>query len=310
MNWIQLHFQTNKENVELIEAILYRYGALSILLNDAEDQPLLEPMPGTSPIWDKVIVVGLFDASGFSTNADIEQVQSHITSEADVQRSWVSKLDDKAWERAWMEHYEPIQCADNLWIVPKWLDAPDPTATNILIDPGLAFGTGYHASTQLCLAWLAEQDLTDKLVIDYGCGSGILGICALKLGAKAVLAVDIDPQAVTASTQNATLNGVADRLWAGLPDEFEAKFNSKDNKNTQNNQDKADVLVANILAKPLKQFAPYFATLCQPKAKIVLAGLIEPQTQDIRDTYQPWFELPDKADLPENWIRLAGFRKD
>lgn len=310
MNWIQIHCQVEKSQVELVEAILYRYGAQSILLENATEIQLFEPMPGTSPLWEEVVVIGLFDAALFHTTQtttensqlNIESIQSHISQETKLQRTWVTNLEDKAWERVWMEHYHPIKCAENLWVIPKWLTAPNPSATNVLIDPGLAFGTGYHASTQLCLAWLASQDLAGKLVIDYGCGSGILGIAALKLGAKYVYAVDIDPQAVTATQQNAALNGLADKIWAGLPNEF------ADHKKAAANLP-ADVLVANILAKPLKQLAPYFATLCKPQAGIVLAGLIEPQVDDIRSTYAPWFELPEKDSLPENWVRLAGSRK-
>lgn len=306
LNWIQIHSQVAKADVELTEAIFYRYGAQSILLENATEVQIFEPMPGKSPLWDEVVVIGLFDADDFKPDNNneltIENIQSHLNRETTVQRTWITNLEDKAWERVWMDHYHPIQCAENLWIIPKWLEAPNPSATNVLMDPGLAFGTGYHASTQLCLSWLAHAELTDKLVVDYGCGSGILGISALKLGAKKVYAVDIDPQAVTATQQNAELNDLSQNIQAYLPDAFNEVQSKADFP-------KPDVLVANILAKPLKQLAPYFANLCQSGTKLVLAGLIEPQREDIIQLYSQWFEDFESDSLPENWIRLSATRK-
>lgn len=296
MSWIQLHFQTNKDHVDLIEGLLYLHGVLSIELTDAADQPILEPALGTTPLWDDVVVSGLFSADTLS-GTQAEKIQAHISTTAQVSNLWLTNLADKAWERAWMDHYEPIQCTDNLWVIPKWLDAPDPTAVNVLMDPGLAFGTGYHASTRLCLQWLATQDLTDKLVIDYGCGSGILAVAALKMGARYAYCVDIDPQAVTATKENASINKVQENLWAGLPHEF-AEKNIVD----------AEIMIANILAKPLMSLAETFGGFTQANAKIVLAGLIDEQTDIIREAYAPWFKLPDKAHAEENWIRLAGHR--
>jgi len=219
-------------------------------------------------------------------------------------RVWLSVLDDKDWTREWMTHYKPIQCVGNLWIVPEWLDAPDPDATNLILDPGLAFGTGYHATTRLCLDWLTTQDLTDKVVIDYGCGSGILGVGALLLGAKQVLAVDIDPQAALATHQNAKLNGVEDKMLVFLPDEFKAYQQTHDVQ--------ADTITANILAKPLIHFAPLFATLLKDKGNIVLAGLIENQVNDVMMAYQPYFDLdtPYHYDNSEDhhWYRLSAIK--
>ena len=167
-----------------------------------------------------------------------------------------------------MSNYHPIECANDLWIVPDWLTPPNPNATNIIMDPGLAFGTGYHATTRLCLDWLTEQDLEDKVVIDYGCGSGILGIAALLLGARQVYAVDIDPQAVLATNQNAQRNKVDDRLQAFLPEEFTTYTAKHDIL-------PVEVIVANIMAKPLIGLAPYFATLIASRGRIVLAGLMQ-----------------------------------
>ena len=304
MAWQQLHLQCEKDNVDLAEALLLEAGALSIALDDAGDQPLFEPLPGESPLWDEVILTGLFDATIESGTPDvIEQLSHEIGAQVQASRTWVSAVDDKDWEREWMSNYKPIECANDLWIVPNWLTPPNPKATNIIMDPGLAFGTGYHATTRLCLDWLTEQDLTDKVVIDYGCGSGILGIAALLLGARHVYAVDIDPQAVLATNQNAARNHVGNRLQAFLPEDFTTFWQ-------QQNVAPVEVMVANILAKPLIALAPYFATLMAPKSRIVLAGLIESQTEQVSEAYQPYFMLDPKhaytAQEDQHWQRLSG----
>ena len=304
MAWQQLHLQCEKDNVDLAEALLLEAGALSIALDDAGDQPLFEPLPGESPLWDEVILTGLFDATIESGTPDvIEQLSHEIGAQVQASRTWVSAVDDKDWEREWMSNYKPIECANDMWIVPNWLTPPNPEATNIIMDPGLAFGTGYHATTRLCLDWLTEQDLTDKVVIDYGCGSGILGIAALLLGARHVYAVDIDHQAVLATNQNAARNQVDNRLQAFLPEDFTTFWQ-------QQNIAPVEVMVANILAKPLIGLAPYFATLMAPKSRIVLAGLIESQTEQVSEAYQNYFVLDPKhaytAQEDQHWQRLSG----
>ena len=179
------------------------------------------------------------------------------------------------------------------------VEAPDAEATNIKLDPGLAFGTGNHASTFLCLQWLGSVDLKDKVVVDYGCGSGILGVAALLLGAKKVYATDIDPQAVLATQQNAELNGVLDRLYVGLPEEFNAEFKSQ----------QADVLVANILAAPLMALAPEFAKLLKADGQFALAGVIEEQVADVSEVYQEFFDILNIEKREENWCRISGKRQ-
>lgn len=304
MAWQQLHLQCKKTNVDLTEALLLESGALSIMLDDAGDQPLFEPLPGESPLWDEVVLTGIFDASSEQGSKQaLEKLSHDIAAQVDASRIWLSAVDDKDWEREWMTHYHPIECANNLWIVPEWLTPPDTEATNIIMDPGLAFGTGYHATTRLCLDWLTAENLQNKVVIDYGCGSGILGIAALLLGARQVYAVDIDPQAVLATKQNAERNQVDERLLAFLPDEF--------NDYCANNEViPVDTLVANILAKPLIELAPYFATLIAPKGRLVLAGLIESQIEQVSDAYQPYFALDPKhaftTQEDHHWQRLSG----
>lgn len=304
MAWHQLHLQCEKANVDLAEALLLEAGALSISLDDAGDQPLFEPLPGESPLWDEVILTGLFDAStDMGSQQAVEQLSHDIAAQVHASRTWVTAVADKDWEREWMSHYKPIECANNLWIVPNWITPPNPEAINIIMDPGLAFGTGYHATTRLCLDWLTEQDLSDKVVIDYGCGSGILGVAALLLGARHVYAVDIDPQAVLATNQNAERNNVANQLQAFLPEAFNTYC-------AEQNIQPVDVIVANILAKPLIGLAPYFATLIAAKGRIVLAGLIESQTEQVSDAYSPYFTLDAKhaftAQEDHHWQRLSG----
>lgn len=306
MAWQQIHLQLTKEQVELAEALFYEAEAASILLEDAGDEPLFEPMPGEEPLWGDVVLTAIFDTNtdGRFDGAIFESLAHDIAAEVGANRLWLSVLDDKDWTREWMSHYKPIKCAGNLWIVPEWLDTPNPSATNLILDPGLAFGTGYHATTRLCLDWLVKQDLTDKVVIDYGCGSGILGVGALLLGAKQVLAVDIDPQAVLATRQNAKLNGVEDKMLVFLPEEF---------KNYQQTHGAlADTITANILAKPLIHFAPLFANLLKDKGNIVLAGLIENQVDDVMMAYQPYFDLDTPYHYDDNedhhWYRLSAIK--
>lgn len=307
MSWQQIHLQITKPQVEFAEALFYENNAISILLEDAGDEPLFEPMPGEEPLWGDIILTAIFDTHSNSTFADtnFESLAHDIAAQVSANRVWLSTLDDKDWTREWMTYYKPIKCQGNLWIVPRWLEAPDPSATNLILDPGLAFGTGYHATTRLCLDWLATQDLTDKIVIDYGCGSGILGVGALLLGARQVLAIDIDPQAILATQQNAKLNQVDDKLLAFLPQDFQAY--------QQQHAIVADTITANILAKPLIHFAPYFASLLAPTGTIVLAGLIENQTQDVIDAYTPYFDVNppyhyDTAD-EHHWRRLSATKK-
>ena len=299
MNWLQIHITVEQSQVDFTETLLMSLGAVSVTLDDAEDQALLEPLPGETPLWDNVIVTGIFqqhEDEPIDANALVTFIQTQLTTQTPIR---IETIENQAWERAWMDHYEPIQIADNLWIVPEWLEAPNPTATNIKLDPGLAFGTGNHASTFLCLEWLASIDLKDKIVIDYGCGSGILGVAALLLGAKYVYATDIDPQAVLATQQNAELNQVADRLWVGLPEQFEQQYQSG-----------AEILVANILAKPLMALVETFYHLTQPNAQIALAGLIDDQIEDVKQAYAPYFDINGQQMREENWCRLSGVRKN
>lgn len=298
MKWLQIHITVDQAQVDFAETLFLSLGAVSVTLDDAEDQALLEPLPGETPLWNKVIVTGIFqqtDEESVDANLLVQFLQDQIPN-APIRSD---ELEDQAWERAWMDYYEPIEISNKFWIVPEWLEPPEADAINIKLDPGLAFGTGNHASTFLCLQWLGKTDLKDKVVVDYGCGSGILGVAALLLGAKKVYATDIDPQAVLATKQNAELNGVLERLYVGLPEEFNAEF-----KNQQ-----ADVLVANILAGPLMALAPEFATLLKPAGEFALAGVIEEQVHDVSEVYQEFFDILDIEKREGNWCRISGKRQ-
>ena len=293
MRWLQIRATVTKVQVALAETLMESLGAVSVILDDAQDQALLEPLPGETPLWDHVIVTGLF-----TDEANAAQLEAFLADQLPDATLVHEFLEEQVWERTWMDHYEPIQCGERLWIVPEWLTPPNPQAINLMLDPGLAFGTGNHASTFLCLQWLDQQDLRDKVVIDYGCGSGILGIAALLLGAKQVYAVDLDPQAVLSTMQNAAINKVESKIWAGLPSEFEAQFTDLT----------ADVVVANILAGPLSQLASTFAELAKPNALIAMAGILEDQVDELRLSYAKWFNLHTLQRREENWCRLSGER--
>lgn len=303
MSWQQLHLQCQKDQTEFAEALLFEAGAASILLEDAGDEPLFEPLPNELPLWQEVVVTAYFDTHNSQEfiHTDFEQIASEIASTVGASRFWLSTLDDKDWTREWMSHYKPICVCDDFWIVPNWQTPPHPHALNLKIDPGLAFGTGYHATTRLCLDWLYHENIHQKTVLDYGCGSGILGIGALLLGAKQVIAVDIDPQAILATKQNAKQNNVDGALTALLPEQF--------NKDAY----AIDVIVANILAKPLIGFAPLFSQILPKEGRIVLAGLIKSQVDAVLSAYAPYFTMDEPFCYTHvedcHWYRLSGTKK-
>ncbi|MHA5057290.1 50S ribosomal protein L11 methyltransferase [Acinetobacter schindleri] len=297
MKWLQIHITVDQAQVDFTETLLSSLGAVSVTLDDAENQDLLEPLPGETPLWNKVIVTGIY-AQEEGEEIDVDALETFIRAqmpEAPIRHEF---REDQAWERTWMDAYEPIQISDKFWIVPEWMEPPEANAVNIKLDPGLAFGTGNHASTFLCLQWLGKTDLKDKIVIDYGCGSGILAVAALLLGAKKAYATDIDPQAVLATQQNAELNGVLDRLYVGLPEEFNEELGAI----------KADVFVANILAGPLMMLEPHFAELVKAEGEFALAGVIEEQVTDVTSIYSNHFDILEVAKRDEYWCRISGKR--
>ena len=292
MAWWQISVQCSDDELEQTEAHLLSLGAVSITLCDAQDNPIYEPLPGDTPVWQHSIMTGLFEQG-----QQIEDLYNNLLEllpDHQAVTAGRSALEDQDWERVHLQHFKPIRCADNLWIVPSWLQPPDPAAINIQLDPGLAFGTGSHPTTALCLAWMAHKNFNNQSVIDYGCGSGILSIAACKLGAKQVFGVDIDPQAVDASIDNARRNGIEPNL---LQVSLASNFNS----------DRVDLLIANILSGPLVELAPKLAGMIKPGGKILLSGILKTQLNDIKCAYQSYFDL-DPESVREDWVRITGTR--
>lgn len=291
MPWIQIRYTTNKQNADLISDEMMELGAFSVTFLDAQDTPIYEPKPGDFLLWDETIAIGLFDAE-----VNPEQIIAQLKEFAFGQTGEykVEQLEDKDWIREWMDSFEPIQFGQRLWICPSWCDIPDPKAVNIILDPGLAFGTGTHPTTSLCLKWLDEHVKADNTLVDFGCGSGILAVASLKLGVKHAIGIDIDPQAIQASLANAERNQVADKIDLYLPE------NQPDTQ--------ADLVVANILSGPLKELAPIIQAYVKPQGKLALSGLLESQAQAICDIYQQWFDL-DPVAIEGDWCRVSGTKK-
>ncbi len=293
MPWLQFIVNANKEQLAQIENQLLSLGAASVTLQEnipagEQEQPILEPGLNETPLWANTKIIGLFDAR-CNTEA-ITQAVRDCLQQTTVDMRW-EPLEDQDWERAWMNHYQPIQVAPKLWICPSWETPPDAQATNVLLDPGLAFGTGTHPTTFLCMQWLSEQALAGKTVLDYGCGSGILGISALLLGAEQVTAVDIDPQALSATQANLKRNGLAaQKLRALLP---------------QQTRQKAHILVANILAGPLVELADTLINSLYPGGQLCLSGILADQANVLITAYQDRasFDCPRQK---EEWVCLTG----
>jgi len=292
MSWKELHLQLSSQDIDAISDALHELGAVAVTLRDAEDNPIFEPPPGTTPLWEQTQVTGLFDAS-----RDLEAVIARL--EAQFGQGFVvqwqqDELPEMDWERSWMDDFEPMQFGKRLWIVPSWHDAPDDSAANIQLDPGLAFGTGTHPTTALCLEWLDAHPPQGQTVIDYGCGSGILAIAALKLGAEKAWGIDNDPQALVASGENALKNHLEDRLDLYRPEAMPGL--------------QVDLVIANILANPLQELAPRLAHLVKPGGHIILSGILREQAEGLNRIYSQWFEMAPIAHK-EDWVRLEGVKK-
>ena len=291
-DWQELHFKARKPDVEPLEDWLFEQGACSVTLEDDADQPLLEPGPGEMPLWDRVRVTALFEGA-----RDLASVLAAVPNEwiLDAPAAPVP-VADKAWTREWEAQFHPMQMGERLWICPSWTPPPDPTATNILLDPGLAFGTGTHPTTAMCLRALDAGVTPEMRVVDYGCGSGILGIAAARLGATSVLGIDNDPQAIIASGNNAAHNDVPTvQFSAVLPDAalIEAWTGT------------ADWVVANILAGPFVDLKATLKRLIKPRGQLTLAGLLEQQATAVIEAYAPEVSLAI-VDQRDEWVLLSG----
>ena len=293
-DWQEWVLETHSHHVELLEDWFFAQGALAVSLEDNADEPLLEPGPGETPVWQNVKVTALF-----AGDVDLEPIRAEIpdTLLAKNSRSDITTLRDRAWERVWMDDFSPIQMGPRLWICPSWSEPPDASAINVYLDPGLAFGTGTHATTAMCLAALDDAVRGGERVVDYGCGSGILAIAALRLGASSALGVDNDPQALTASRDNAQRNQIAasslDILFPESPGIDAWVGNS-------------DLVVANILAGPLLTLADELIGLMTPGAKLLLTGILTEQAPELIERYaRVNLRVSDTRD---GWVLMSGQR--
>jgi ribosomal protein L11 methyltransferase len=279
MPWLELRFQTDLKHIETASDLLTAAGAQAVSFQDAGDQPLYEPDPEQLPLWEKTTVIALFDTE---TNIDalVKSIEKILALPLPLTYEVIS-VADQDWQKIIRDSFHPIAINDRLWICPSWEMISDSQAAIVQLDPGVAFGTGSHATTRLCLEWLTTHNLEQQIVIDYGCGSGILSIAAIKLGAQSVWAIDIDPQALEATRDNAQRNDIITlQLHTVLP--------------TQLPELSADILVANILAQPLLELAPVFARIIKPGGSIVLSGILDHQV--------------DKPRLLDGWACLSGKR--
>ncbi len=292
MPWLQVRLAISPEQAETYEDALLEVGAVSVTFMDAEDQPIFEPELNTTPLWSHTHLLALFEAD---TDASAVFAHLQLLTDATLPEHHAEVIEDQDWERSWMDNFQPMRFGRRLWIVPSWHEAPEPEAVNLLLDPGLAFGTGTHPTTALCLEWLDGQQLQDTQVLDFGCGSGILAIAALLLGARQAVGTDIDVQALEASRDNARRNGIADeRFPVYLPADLPVQ--------------QADVLVANILAGPLVSLAPQLSGLVRPGGLLALSGILAEQGEEVAAAYARDFELDPIANR-DGWVRISGRRR-
>ncbi|WP_031434696.1 50S ribosomal protein L11 methyltransferase [Methylomarinum vadi] len=290
MTWHQLSVITDQHTAPELSDFFSDLGAVSVTYMDAEDRPVYEPAPGETRIWEQTRVIALFEQE-----IEPELVKTLVFSRFEDQelQHWQQELiEDQTWERAWMDHYKPMKFGGRLWVCPTGQERNEEGCVCMTLDPGLAFGTGTHPTTALCLEWLATHPLQDKVVIDYGCGSGILAVAALLLGAREAHCIDIDPQALEATQSNAEKNGVQDRVFCYLPEQFSAR--------------ESDIVLANILAKPLIELAAPISALVKPGGQLILSGILNEQAEAVASAYRQHglhFAPPLSR---EDWSRLDG----
>lgn len=292
MPWLEVALPARDEDMAAIEAALEAAGAVSITLTEAEGEAWLEPAPGALPAAGSCLVTGLFEH-----DADREHILASLcrhAGEAAAQGARLRLLEDREWVREWLRHFQPMRFGRRLWIVPTGQEPPQPDAVNLLLDPGLAFGTGTHATTALCLEHLDAHPPAGLTVLDYGCGSGVLAVAAALLGAQRVLAVDYDPQALTATRENAARNGVADRIFAYAPEDLPPVA--------------ADLLIANIILNTLIQLQPRLTGLLRPGGELLLSGIMDEQLPRLGVAYAPDF-ICGEPRRRDGWVALPAHRR-
>jgi ribosomal protein L11 methyltransferase len=290
MSWLQIRFPAAGEAADALAGALEECGAISVSVEHVGDDSWVETDWDERPVWRQSRVTGLF-----APDTDVARLLQELRTQlhTELAAPEVQTLADQDWADSWKANYRPLQVSERLWICPSWMAPPDPQAVNVILDPGMAFGTGDHPTTALCLEWLAAQDLAGKDVIDYGSGSGILAVAALKLGARSALGVELDELAIRVSLENAAQNGVADRFRAVVPALLPADAS-------------ADIVIANILARPLMELAPRIQALVRPGGALGLSGLLAEQADEVAACYSDRFALSRRA--RGNWVLLAGRR--
>lgn len=299
MPWLELSLTIRAAQQERIELALEEIGARALTLLDAEvgtpnERAILEPGVGEIPLWSEIALSALFDAD--VDRAGLVHVLTDLVPEIEPAQIRFCEVADQDWTRAWMDQFKPMRFGRRLWIYPSTIEplADDAKAVIVRLDPGLAFGTGTHPTTALCLEWLDAIAMVGAHVLDYGCGSGVLAIAALKLGAARVTGIDNDAQALLASRDNAERNGVADRLTLFAPDDFA--------------DTPADLLIANILAGPLAELAPRFAACLKPGAAFALSGILVGQQDEVLVRYREAF-VDLVVATRDDWVRISGRRR-
>ena len=286
MPWLQLETEVGQQQPEVLELALEAAGAVAVWFSDAGDEPILEPGPGETPPWSSTIVTALFPA-----DTATELLISSLTPLVEGSRINFHTVEDRDWQADWNDTLQPSQFGSRLWIVPEGQAAPE-TGAIVSLSPGMAFGTGEHPTTAMCLEWLDEQSLHNKTVLDYGCGSGLLAIAAVALGATLAQAVDIDPQALTATRSNAERNNCLEKLNVCFPEEIGAA-------------QQYDVLVANILSGTLIKLGPLIQDLLHPGAPIALAGVLANQSAGVITAWADWADLRVGKQI-DSWVLLTG----
>lgn len=295
MAWVSLKIEAQDNTADLISDTLMSLGALSAIIEDAnaetiDEQPIFgepgDPPPG---IWQQNLVSALFDEG-----ADVKQIMVDLANETKLSHLpfTTENIAEQDWVRATQSQFDPIKITDSLWIVPTWHAAPNPQALNIILDPGLAFGTGSHPTTHLCLAWLKKTVKSGDTVLDYGCGSGILAIAAKKLGASLVVGTDIDSQAIQASLYNAEQNTITADFYHA------SQYQSRE----------FDIVVANILSSALSVLAPALAKSCKVGGEIALSGILKEQATNVSAIYAQWFDM-NPPQFMDAWVLLTGVKK-
>ncbi len=288
MSWLKICFAVEVDQLEHVSGKIEHAGAQAVTIEDAGDNPLFDLLDGETPVWDTSLVTGLFNAEQGLDAVLAALTESFAPDKLPDYR--VESLPDQDWERCWMDRFQPLQYGQNLWICPSWYEVPDPEATNVMLDPGLAFGSGSHETTRLCMQWLARQQIDGKKIIDFGCGSGILAIAALKLGAVSALGVDIDPQALLASRSNAEINEVSESLQlvlpAALPD-----------------YSTGDIVFANILAGTLIDLRSNLLKMRAQHGVLVLSGILCTQEAMVVEAFEPGNTL--LIDKDGDWLMMT-----